>query len=266
MISILLVLIIIRIMPSIKPEPIEIDIIAIRVNRQYENNLLAAASISKNNLTKNINKEEYKRVLQDLDRINITEAQLLDECRTNIMMTTILASKISINASRQGTKDEQLQLDVFKTTFSKCGIFLNKLSATSFRPTKNGEVVDNYELKRRGIKKDDCLKSFDANFTGKINGWVFAKIVIGSGGHQDNVFDEAYTLCDWVVKYGNKLELYIILLDTNIKEKYDDIIAKYENHPYLLIGNHIKIQQSIIDKYYEDEADESGISKYPHIS
>ena len=254
MISHILIIIMIRIMPSIKPEPIEIDIIAIRVNRQYENNLLAAASILKSDLTKNINKEEYKRVLQDLDRINIKEAQLLDECRNNIIMTTILASKISINASRQGTKDEQLQLDACKTTFYKCGIILNKLSSTSFRPTKNGEVVDNCILKKRGIKKEGCLKSFDANFTGKINGWVFAKIVIGSGGHQDNVFEEAYTFCDWVVKYGNTLELYIVLLDTNIKDKYDDIISKYEKYPNLLIGNHIKIQQSIIDKYYDSEA------------
>ena len=46
-------------MPSIKPEPIEIDIIAIRVNRQYENNLLAAESISKNDLTKNIHETLY---------------------------------------------------------------------------------------------------------------------------------------------------------------------------------------------------------------
>lgn len=235
-------------------KPVEFDIISIRANRQYENNMLAALSITNRDLTKNINKEEYNRVLQDLDRINIKEDELLEECRTNIIMTTVLASKISINASRQGTKDEQLQLDACKTTFYKCGIILNKLSSTSFRPTKNGEVVDNCILKKRGIKKEDCLKSFDANFTGKINGWVFAKIVIGSGGHQDNVFEEAYTFCDWVVKYGNTLELYIVLLDTNIKDKYDDIIAKYEKYPNLIIGNHIKIQQSIIDKYYDSEA------------
>jgi hypothetical protein len=232
-------------------KPIEIDILAIRPNRQNENNLLAAASIMNNDLTKNININEYNRVLQEFERLNIKETEFLQECRTNIYTRTLLARQISINASRQGSKDEQLQLDVCKTTFSKCGIFLNNLSSTAFIPTKNGEIVDNCELKKRKIKKEDCLKSFDANFTGKINGWVFAKIVIGEGGHQDNVFEEAYTFCDWVIKYGNKIDIYIILLDTNLTKKYNDIIKKFEDYPNLLIGNHIKVQQFIIDKYYE---------------
>ena len=241
------------IMPPIKP--IEIDIISIRTNRQNENNLLAYNSIIKKDLTNNINKEEYKRVLQELDRINIKEAELLEECINNIITATLLSSRISINASRQGSKDEQLQLDICKTTFSKCGIFLNNLSSTSFRPTKNGEIVDNSELKKGRIKKEDCLKSFDANFSGKINGWVFAKIVIGCGGHQDNVFEEAYTFCDWVSKYGNGTDTYIVLLDTNLTEKYNDLIKKYVKHTNLLIGNHIKVQQYVIDKYYEDIED-----------
>jgi hypothetical protein len=236
-------------------KPIEIDIMSIRTNRQNENNLLAYNSIIKKDLTNNINKEEYKRVLQELDRLNIKEDGLLEECRTNIITATLLSSRISINASRQGSKDEQLQLDVCKTTFSKCGIFLNNLSSTSFRPTKIGEIVDNSELKKGRVKKEDCLKSFDANFSGKINGWVFAKIVIGSGGHQDNVFEEAYTFCDWVLQYGIEKEIYIVLLDTNLTEKYNDLIKKYERHPNLLIGNHIKVQKYIIDNYYEDIED-----------
>lgn len=228
-------------------KPIEIDIISIRDNRQNKNNLLAIESIKEGNLTKNINIEEYKRVLVEL---NITESDLLEECKNNINFTKLLAGRISKNASRQGSKDENLQLNICKTTFSKCGINLNNLSSTSFRPTKNGEIVNKKELTNRKIKKDDCLKSFDAQFNGNINGWIFAKIVIGNGGHQDNVFEEAYTFCEWVVKYGNKLELYIVLIDTNLIEKYNNIITKYEKYSNLLIGNHIKVQQYIIDKYY----------------
>lgn len=125
-------------MDSIKPIEIEIDIMSIRANRQNENNALANVSIINKDLTKNINNEEYKRVLQELLRVHITEEELLEECRTNIITTTLLASRISINASRQGSKDEQLQLEVCKKTFSKCGIVLNNLSSSSFRPTKNG--------------------------------------------------------------------------------------------------------------------------------
>lgn len=229
-------------------KPIEIDIFSIRDNRQNKNNLLAIESIKERNLTKNINIEEYKRVLIEL---NITECDLLEECKNNINFTKLLAGRISINASRQGSKDENLQLDICKTTFSKCDINLNNLSSTSFRPTKNGEILNKKELKNRKIKKDDCLKSFDAQLNGNINGWIFAKIVIGNGGHQDNVFEEAYTFCEWVVKYGNKLELYIVLIDTNLIEKYNNIITKYEKYSNLLIGNHIKVQQYIIYKYYE---------------
>lgn len=246
-------------MSSIKP--IEIDIMSIRANRQNKNNALATESIKNKDLTKNINKEEYRRVLQELQRVHITEDVLLDECRTNIIANTLLASRISINASRQGSKDEQLQLEACKKTFSKCGIVLNNLSSSSFRPTKNGEIVDNNTLKERGIKKEDCLKSFDANFTGKINGWVFAKIVIGSGGHQDNVFEETNTFCDWVIKYGRESELYIVLLDTNLIEKLNDLIVRYEGVSNLLIGNHIQVQQRIIDTYYARVRNGSGSNK-----
>jgi len=61
-------------MASIKP--IEIDIVSIRLNRQNENNMLANTSITRRDLTKNINKEEYKRVLQELQRVNISEDEL----------------------------------------------------------------------------------------------------------------------------------------------------------------------------------------------
>jgi hypothetical protein len=249
-------------MASIKP--IEIDIVSIRVHRQNENNMLANTSITRRDLTKNINKEEYKRVLQELQRVNISEDELLDECRNNIMTTTLLAGRISINASRQGSNDEQQQLEVCSNTFSKCGIVLHNLSSTSFRPTKNGKIIDNNEMKKRKIKKEDCLKSFDAKLSGKVEGWVFAKIVIGSGGHQDNVFEEAQTFCDWVVKYGNETELYIILLDTTLIEKLNDLITRYEGYPNLLIGTHIKVQQFIIDKYYE--GDDSNGSNSPQMS
>ena len=229
-------------------KPIEIDIMSIRSNRQNENNALATESIKNNDLTKNINNEEYKRVLQELQRVHITEEELLEECRTNIITKTLLASRISINASRQGSKDEQLQLDACKKTFSKCGIVLN--NPTSFRPTKNGIIINNNEMKKRKIKKEDCLKSFDAKLSGKVKGWVFAKNVIGRGGHQDNVFEEAQTFCDWVVKYGKESEMYIVLLDTNLIEKLNDLIVRHEGVSNLLIGNHIQVQQCIIDTYY----------------
>lgn len=238
--------------------PTEIDIISIRNIRQNTNNLAAFESIKNNNIAKNknINIEEYKRVLCYSRGMNITEADLLEDCKTNDISAMLLALKISINASRQGTKDEQLQLDICKETFSKCGILLTTLTTTEFRPMKNGRIINNEEYKKLKIKKEECLKSFDAKLSGKINGWVFAKFVIGSGGHQDNVFEEAYTLCEWVVKYANSLDLYIILIDTNLIDKYNSLIEKFEKYSNLIIGNHMKVQQYIIDNYAPSISDE----------
>jgi hypothetical protein len=89
--------------------PIEIDIISIRNDRQNKNVLAAFKCIKNNNISnnKNINFEEYKRVLCFFEDMNTTEADLLEDCRTNDKSAMLLALKISINASRQGSKDEQ---------------------------------------------------------------------------------------------------------------------------------------------------------------
>ena len=229
--------------------PIEIDIYNIRNERQKINNQLAMKRIQEKVLNKDINNEEYKRILLELSKYNKTEKELLDECNDNIILLIILAGRISINASRQGTKDELLQIDTCNITLNKFGISMDKLSVNSYRPTKNGLIVNNNDIKKNKISLNDCLKSFDAKLTGKINGWVFAKIVIGNGGHQDNVFEEAYILCEWIIKYGVISDIYIILIDTDLKTKFNDLKTKFNNNKNLIIGNHIEIQQYFIDKY-----------------
>ena len=197
--------------------PIIIDIYNIRNERQKINNELAMNKIKERNFNKDINNEEYKRVLLELAKFNKTEKELLDECNENIILLIILSGRISINASRQGTKD--------------------------------GFILNNNDIKKNKISLNDCLKSFDAKLSGKINGWVFAKIVIGNGGHQDNVFDEAYILCEWIIKFSVIYDIYIILIDTDLKNKFNDLKKKFNNIENLIIGNHIEIQQYFIDKY-----------------
>jgi hypothetical protein len=182
--------------------PIIIDFSNVRQERQRINNLLAIDSIIKNNLTKNINIKEYNRILTELE---ITQDALLNKCNNDNLFLILLASKIAINASRQGVKDEELQINTCNITSSKFNIIIEKLSVSEFRPTKSGEIVSNIKMNN----KNDCLKSFDAKISGIITGWVFAKVVFGNGGHQDNVFEEAYTYCEWIIKYGNKNELFI---------------------------------------------------------
>jgi hypothetical protein len=229
--------------------PIIIDIFNIRQERQKYNNNIALKRLQDCNLTKDINIEEYKRVLIELEKFNITEKELLKECKNNIILSSVLSGRIAINASRQGIKDEIIQLDTLNITSSKFNIYIEKLSPNLYRPTKYGEILINTDIKKRNIDLSECLKSFDGKITGLISGWIFAKIVIGSGGHQDNVFEEANNLCEWIIKFSDINDIYIILIDTDLINKFDKLKEKYLNIDNLIIGNHIQIQQYFIDTY-----------------
>ena len=101
--------------------PIIIDFSNVRQERQRINNLLAIDSIIKNNLTKNINIKEYNRILTELE---ITQDALLNKCNNDNLFLILLASKIAINASRQGVKDEELQINTCNITSSKFNIII----------------------------------------------------------------------------------------------------------------------------------------------
>ena len=236
---------------TITIEATKADFIKERADRQSKNNSLAKTAINNRDLSKHINIKEYERVLCE---VKLTSDQLLDECEKHDLLTTVLAGRCAINSSRQGTKDEELQISTCNMISSKCGIIIENLSSTAFRPTKHGKLLTkteyNKQLADKTIHKNDCLKSFDARITGKINGWVFAKVAIGFGGHQDNVFEEAHTFCDWVIKYGNKAEIYIVLIDTDLTANYNELKQKYANQPNIIIGDHVSIQQYFIDNYY----------------
>lgn len=174
-------------------KPIEINFLNIRFERQKINNLLALESIKNQDLTKNINIKEFERIL---DELNINKTELLDKCKYDDITAKILSGRIAINASRQGSKDENMQLTTCNITTSKFGIKIEKLSTTALRPTKIGKIFENYEIKNKKIQTNDCLKSFDGKISGKINGFIMAKVVYGEGGHQDNVFEEVHTFCE----------------------------------------------------------------------
>ena len=227
-------------------QPIQLDIFNLRAERQRYNNNLAIDRLIARDLTKHINIKEYQRILKEID---ISESELLDKCASDKYFAQILGGRIAIEASRQGAKDEELQIITCGMTTSKIGIIIENLSAVDFRPTKTGEIINNKEFKEKKISKNDCLKSFDARITGKKNGWIFAKVVIGEGGHQDNVFEEAHSFCEWVKQYGNPEEAFVVLLDTNLTTKVDELKQKYVGIPNIVIGNHIEVQQYFIDNY-----------------
>ena len=156
--------------------PVKFDIHTIRQERQRINNSLVLEGMKNRDLTKNVNHKELDRALNEME---ITEGEFLNKCVADTTFAKGLAGRISINASRQGTKDEDFQITTCNITSSKCGTIIENLSTTAYRPTKSGDIVTNSQMKSLKIQKNDCLKSFDGKISGKKNGWMSAKFVIG---------------------------------------------------------------------------------------
>ena len=224
----------------------KVDCKNLRVIRQKENNdfmlrLLQSGDIT---LVKHFcNTKELSRLLEDLD---INEEQLLQKCANDLLFAKVVSRQISKMASRQGTKDESFILKKCNETTSKVGIYIENLSTTAFRPTKDGRILTNNQYKQSGVKKNDCLKSFDAKISGLVKGWVFAKVAFGEGGHQDNVFSEAHEFVEWADKYGKDDQLYIVVVDTDLNHKFKELKQK-PTKPNTIVCNHVEFQRFIID-------------------
>ena len=230
--------------------PIVLDCKALRVKRQEDNNkkvieVLLNPDMTEKQLKVVANEKEFDRTLL---RLGFTNGQFTQKCRDDRAFAILAASHISMDASRQGAKDEDIVLQACNETSTKFGIQISNLPNTEARPTKDGKILSKEEYKKSGFKKNDCLKSFDGRITGKITGWIFAKITITNGGHQDNVFEEAHCMGDWIVKYGNPDELYVLLIDTDLTVQFNELRQKY-NKNNVLVVNHIEFQQYLINVY-----------------
>ena len=216
----------------------------IRTERQHFNDHAVYQDLKQKKINRNVNMEAYKKTINASE---ISEEHFLEKCQDDDVFARVVSVGISINASRQGSRDENLQIMTVNETVSKFGINLINLPNNAFRPRKNsGEILSNKECKNQHILKEECYKSFDGRIEGKINGWVFAKIVFGEGGHQDNVFEEADALCNWIIQY-DKTEYFIILIDTNLDTKFQALCYKYKERQNILIGNHATIQECLFN-------------------
>jgi hypothetical protein len=244
------------------PKPIVENFKDMRKNRQDKNDTIAYESLindSPNTLKKKINPNAYKRMLSKYSDLECDEETLLQKCKDEPLFATAIACNISKNASRQGSNDEIEQLRICNITSEKFGVFIKKLTATELRPTKDGYIISDDDMKMKEIKKDNCLKSFDGMISyissGELIGYITAKIAYGSGGHQDNVFEEMDTMAEWWKKYKYETEeILIVLIDTDLIEKFTRIKEKYNDVNNVMVFNHIEFQQYMISKYYLDES------------
>ena len=230
--------------------PTRLNMKEMRLNRQKANdttvlNALLNQDTTYKQLVSVCNEEELKRNLQSLE---CTFEELKLQCRVSPTFGAVQTSKlISKNASRQGTADEDYVLKTCNATTKLVGVEIENLPNTAFRPTKDGRILDKTAFNNSGLKKNDALKSFDGRLTGNVKGWIFAKITITNGGHQDNVFEEAHSMGDWIVKYGDPTLLYILLIDTDLTAQFKELRSKYHNGATLLVVDHIELQQHFID-------------------
>ena len=54
---------------------------------------------------------------------------------------------------------------------------------------------------------------------------------------------------DYQKKYGDKTDLFVVMIDTNLTDKFNELKKKYNKISNIFVGNHITIQQYFIDNY-----------------
>lgn len=240
-------------------QPTELDFQAIRVIRQRETHHRIIQSIMENGeLPKQyINSVQLQETIEEL---GVSQEQLFEECKTNRTLAVLLARNIAKKASRQGTCDENLQITVCHEVARQFGISIENLGVRAYRPTKTGHILTQDELTARKVPNNECLKSFDGKISGTIRGWIFAKVVYGSGGHQDSVFVESDIMCEWVKRFRDpeQNELFVVLIDTDLTKKMDTLQQKYKDVEGLCIMNHVAFQQYIIDTFSGKRREEGG--------
>lgn len=233
------------------PEAIKRDFQDIRSNRQKNNNKSVYESILNDDKTQFNNKTNKKEVDRTIDELEMTFDDIWKKSREDNTFCKLFASRVSVCASRQGSNDETEQIQTCNLTAMKCGVNIKNLSATAYRPTKDGQILSGAEIKKMKIQKDCCLKSFDASIDGKMKGYISAKVAYGSGGHQDNVFEELDTVAEWWSKYKSNTEEYlVILVDTDLHEKFARIKDKYAKVSNIMVCSHYHFQEYIITNYF----------------
>ena len=245
-------------MNNLIPEPTELDFKEIRKNRQFNNNKVVYDCIQENNqkgFLEQINEEERKRVLAEREYYNPGYGSFdlfWNKCCNDNEYAQMAAGRLSKDASRQGALDEKLQLTTCNEIAQLCGVDIKDLPSKALRAHKESvRILTPMDMKQDDIKKDMCLKSFDAQISGKMIGFISAKVTMRTGGHQDNVFAEMDTLADWWVKHKNgSEEILVLLVDTDLVDKFSVIEEKYRQYSNILMFDHCAFQKYMIDKHF----------------
>lgn len=220
----------------------------LRKIRQVRNNEKCANSL----LKECVNEVGKKRVFDYLLKEGIfeSEGQIISCIENDRVVRTLMGMLCSKNSSRQGSKDESLVINGIKKVLEPrlMGFKIDNLSVNEKVPIRStGEVLSRKEAKKLKYSKTEMLKSFD--FEGKVGDRSFygsAKILVGKGGHQDNVLHEEADLLRWLKVYRKKDCFYFILLDFEDHNPKDIKGLKDSNDmDNVFICDHIEIQRKL---------------------
>ena len=218
------------------------DFGALRKDRQNENNDKAVQS---NFDDKHINPEAMKRVTE---YVGLTKERLCALASEDPTFAKVLASTVAINSSRQGTKDESMVINKVAAVLEPYGVIIKNLGVNDFIPIRGTSKLLPRKEAKRTYHKSDLLKSFD--FYGIIKEtkqkiFGFAKICLGAGGHQDNVYHETREVVEWCREFGSEDTLYVFMIDTDDEsDKYEKLETEEYNN--IWICNHKTFQQRML--------------------
>lgn len=221
-----------------------------RETRQRINILKVYKAIQNNDkkeFDKCINEKQLERYIKFLD---ITFDKVWMKAQQDSIYAKSISLYLAINATRQGSLDESTQFKICNMTLDQLGIHITKCSTNEAIPKEDGNIVSMQSKSKQQRKH----KSFDGKLTGKMKGYVCAKIVMDGGGHQGSVFQEMYRYADWWIKHKKDLsEFLVLLIDTNLQEKFETLKTTYKKYKNILIFDHYEFQEYAI-KNYSDES------------
>jgi hypothetical protein len=258
----------------------KLDFDEIRMDRQVENNrqMLNVLNAQNGNDMKGIknctNDNKCKRTRTILnkmanpfgieipDNFNVSD---LDHNQCKILINILISSIVSKTSSRQGAMDEKMQFDACNEVAKYYGIEIENLSSTAVILTDDGKLITNVQKNEKNIQKSDCQKSLDGKILGNFTGYITAKVVLGCGGHQDNVYKELDSYIKIWTTY-NLQENLILLIDHNdeSRSRFDELYERTMEYPNIYVFDtytfRLFIMENFKDKYNESYNKENNVN------
>ena len=193
-------------------------------------------------ILEHINITKFNRLC---DRWGDKPEDVFSRCEGDEFVSNWVASCLAKEAHRQSVKDEKWIIESIAEEVEECGATVKQLTNTELRPASDGQMYNKREFDESGLDKREGLKTIDALITGKFDGYITQKLLVGEGGGQDNVLVEMYDFAKWANKYGESKSIYVCLVDTDREKEYNVLKKKYDNGNVWIV-NHIELQQRLL--------------------